>query len=80
MISTIFTTIFKSKPVIPTLLTRLEDRTSDFQLISLRPYMSVHSYKLDMEKPHVFPTETVAISNVSNTEGVYGKGFHFMRG
>ena len=73
MISNILSTIFKPKPVFPTLLTRLDDRASDFQLISLRPYMSTHTFKLDLDKPHVFPTEAVHISNVRNTEGVYGK-------
>ena len=36
--------------------------------------MSIHTDKLDMDKPHIFPTEAGHISNVPNTEeGVYGK-------
>ena len=57
----------------PSLLTRLENRASDFQLISLRPYISLSTQTLDMEKPHVFHTEAVRISNLpSHAESVFG--------
>jgi hypothetical protein len=60
----------KSISSFPSLLMRLE-RTGDFKLISLRPYVS--KYKLDMNKPHVFSTKVGLVSHGLNIEGVYGK-------
>jgi hypothetical protein len=63
-----------NKSSFPSLLTRFENRVSDFQLISLRPFVSLSTSTLDMEKPHVFHTEAIRISNLpsSAAESVFG--------
>jgi hypothetical protein len=65
--------LFKQSSL-PSLLTRLEGRAGDFQLISLRPYVSLSEHTLDMEKPHVFHTEAVRISHLPSAaaESVFG--------
>lgn len=63
------------KSLLPSLKTRLESRASDFPLISLRPFVSLSTQTLDMEKPHVFHTEAVRISHLpsATAESVFGK-------
>ena len=69
----IFQMFKRSSAPIPSIATRMQDRTSDFQLISLRPFLNYDgSGKLDLEKPHVFPSEIVQVSKLPS-ESVFQK-------
>lgn len=57
---------------VPSLPSRIASRTSDFQLISLRPYME-NNGELNMKKPFAFPVTIKTVDEVCIDSPVYFK-------
>jgi hypothetical protein len=57
---------------IPTLQSRMAERTSDFQLISVRPFVETGG-GINMKKPFTFPVEVKSVDEVCVDSPVYFK-------
>lgn len=66
MLTRLFNTIFPGSDL-PTVTARMASRTSDFQLITLLPYLTMDG-KVDYDKPYHFPAKVVPIADAGPTD------------
>lgn len=66
MLTRLFNTIFPGSDL-PTLATRMSARTSDFQPITLLPYLTMDG-KVDYDKPYHYSAKVVPITDAGPTD------------